>query len=437
MALFKNIFKLEKGKSVPSNTTDSNFQAKPITLDALKTLIPIRNLTEEELTAFAIEQKSELMGAGRILFRLGESIDSVLYLLDGKVTMEAEGGLQYEISSETAKARFPLSTGKYHGATATAATDIEVLRVSKNIMGQKHLPSDMLVKDLTELNLPLKLKTSRLLQTFNDHYRENELILPTLPDIAIKLRKGIQQDIGVAEAAEIIKLDPAIAAKLIHIANSPLYISVTPVTNCLGAVNRLGLVATRNLVVSFCVRQVFKANNKAFLRVIKKLWKQSIHISALSFVLASENKGSVDPEEALLAGLICDIGIIPFLQFAENFPKDYYDSEELELCIPVICGPVGTMILNNWGFPSEMVEVPMLAEDWYYDSGGKLTLADIIILSKLHNYIGMSKIADLPAINSIPACGKLRDSVLTPEFTLNVLDNAKDRVQKALNYFDG
>lgn len=46
------------------------------------------------------------------------------------------------------------------------------------------------------------------------------------------------------------------------------------------------------------------------------LWKNSVYVSSLSFVLADES-GSINPEDALLAGLVCDIGIVPLLHFAE------------------------------------------------------------------------------------------------------------------------
>lgn len=436
MALFKNIFSLEKGKSGRNAVKPCKIQASDITPDSLKKLIPIRNLSEEELTAFAFDKKSEVFGKGTILFATGEEVDSIIYLLEGTVSMETENGMKYEIDSDMAKAHFPLSSGKQHATTATAVTDVDILRVSNKIMREKGSSSTRLVEDLEELSIPEQLKGSHLFQSFCQNYRDNELNLPTLPDIAIKLRKGMQQDIGISDATRIVQLDAVIAAKLIHIANSPLYLASKPVNNCHDAVNRLGLNATRNLVVSFCMRNVFKSDKKPFMKMMKDVWKESIQTSCLSYVLACENKDSVDPEEALLAGLICDIGIIPFLQFAENFPTDYYDSDEIQLAIPVVRGPVGAKVLSKWGFPNDLVEVPITAEDWFHDSGGPLSTADIVRLSKLHSHIGTSSMSEYPAINSIPACGKLKDGMLSPEYSLNVLHEAHDKVQEALQFFD-
>lgn len=429
MALFRKIF--GKGNEIPCS-----LQPEEIAVDRLKQLIPIRNLSEEELTGYALAEKSEVFGATTKLFSLGEPVDFVLYLLEGTVSMEPEGEKPYTVCSEMPKARFPLSSGKLHGSTATAKTDIRVLRVSNKILSETRSLNDSLVQDLAQLEDSEQLQDSRLFQTFCQNYRDDELIIPTLPDVATKFRQASQEDIGIAEAVKIIQLDSAISAKLVRVANSPLYLTVNPVTNCFDAVKRLGISATRNLVLSFFLNQVFQSNNPILVKLFTKHWKQSVQISCLCYVLAAENQPSVNPEEALLAGLICDIGIIPFLQFAENFPKDYYDPKELEIAIPLIRGPVGALILNKWGFPDDFAAIPTLAEDWYHDSGDQLTLADIVILSKLHSHMGTPKMTDLPAINSIPACGKLKDGALSPEYSLSVLHNAKDKIQAALRLFE-
>ncbi len=82
-----------------------------------------------------------------------------------------------------------------------------------------------------------------------------------------------------------------------------------------------------------------------------------------------------------------------------------------------------------------LVEIPLLAEDWFHDSSPELRVSDIVVLSRLHAYIGTPKMAELPAINSIPACGKLKNGQLSPEHSLNVLHVAKDKINQALRLF--
>ena len=79
-----------------------------------------------------------------------------------------------------------------------------------------------------------------------------------------------------------------------------------------------------------------------------------------------------------------------------------------------------------------MTQIPHHAEDWYFESGDELSLVDIVILAKLHSYIGQTKSKELPYINSIPAYSKLKDGKLNPDFTLNVLHKAQQRINAAM-----
>ncbi|MDD5035709.1 MAG: HDOD domain-containing protein, partial [Methylococcaceae bacterium] len=165
-------------------------------------------------------------------------------------------------------------------------------------------------------------------------------------------------------------------------------------------------------------------------------WKNSVHLASLCHVLASENAG-VDPGEALLAGLICDIGKFPILHFAENFPRKYWNPEDLQAALETLHRRVGVYVLARWDFPRELTELPMIAEEWLHNSGPKLTLSDIVILAKLHSYIGTPKSYGLPTINSIPAFGKLEGGGLNPEHTLNVLHAAKEKTAHSMSLLQG
>lgn len=408
---------------------------RAVTVAELRQLIPLRNFSEEELSAFALTQTTETYGPGSILFERGESESCVLYLLTGTVRMALNDQQSYEVIAGTAKARFPLSYGESHRATAIAITDVEVIRVSAQVM-HKNLSAQLKedrVLDPSRWEVPLELKSSRLLQAFCQNFQNEELALPTLPDVALRLRQAIARDgIGVAEAAKIVQADPSIAAKLLHVANSPLYLCAQPAKSCLEAVSRLGLKATCSLVVSFCLSGLFKSKDEFLGRRMRALWQEAIHVSALAYVLAKDNRWP-NPEEALLAGLVCDIGQIPLLAFADGFPKDQYRPQEIEPVCLVVCGPIGYYLLKRWSFPEELANVPLLSTLWHYDSGPTLTVSDIVMLARLHRYLETGRIAEVPAINAIPACGKLRDGTLSPEYSLKVLHEAKAQVQEALS----
>ncbi len=428
MSLISKIFSGEKACSL---------HPEPISVATLKQLIPIRNINEDELTAYTQDNQSEVHAAKTILFKGGEQDSSILYLLEGRVRVDVEGGESYEIEAESAKANFPLSTGRKHSGTAIALSDVRVLRVSNRIMGSTSPTKTTLdfADQINALEIPEEVKSSRLLESFCQYYGQEHPSLPTMPDIATRLRKALANDVPIDKVVDIVQLDPAIATKLIQVANCPLYVATKPVTSCRDAVIRLGLNATRTLVTSITLKQLFTCNKIPIKQKARLAWQQSVNLSCLCFVLASES-ASVNPEDALLAGLICDIGMIPFLQFVDNFPTEFYEPDEIDLIAPYICGPAGHFLLKKWDFSEELILIPQESQNWYYDSSDKLNLTDVVILSKLHSYIGTPSMAKLPPINSIPACSKLPDGTLSPEHSLNVLHLAKDRVKEAFSIFD-
>ncbi|MGR9045310.1 MAG: HDOD domain-containing protein [Gammaproteobacteria bacterium] len=416
-----------KGKKSAST---SGLAPEAITVEILKTLIPIRSLSDEKLQSFATERNSEVFPANKILFTQGETDDSAYYLLKGTVIISDSAGKNYEVDANTPQAKFPLCSGIKHTLTVIAKTDVSILRVSQKIMTPP--PSSFDHPPL--LTIPKKLVHSRLLQSFSQYYQEEDMEVPSLPDIAIKLRKAMQTDIGISDAVKIIQLDPVIAAKLIQVANCPLYLASNPTKTCFEAVKRIGLKATQNLVITLSLKQIFQSNIPIIRKFMDQVWKQSIYISSICYVLAKETQ-KVNPEEALLAGLICDIGLIPFLNYAANLPSNYYTEKEIATAFPFVRGPVGAYILHEWDFPDELIGIPLNCEDWYQHKENDLALTDIVVLAKLHSKIGKPAMAHLPAITSIPAASKLEQVLLSPENSLHILHDAQTKINEARKAF--
>jgi HD-like signal output (HDOD) protein len=399
-------------------------------MDEVKKFFPIRNYDNEKLLAFTSDLKSEVFPKQTTLFHIGKKADSALYLLKGAVTLSDDSGNTYEIGAEDPKAMFPLSSGAIHTTTAISKTDVSVLRVSQNIMSPKYAPKS----ELSTLLIPDELTNNHLISGFLQHYNNEELNIPSLPDVAIKIRNAIQNDAGVADIVKIIQYDPVFSAKLIGLANCPLYRGATPVKSCLEAVTRIGLNATRNLVISLSINRIFKTDSPIIKKYLDEIWKESLSISIISYILATITK-QVNPEEALLAGLISNIGTVPFLSFTANFPQKYCTESDIILALPYIKGPVGYKILRDWGFVEEYLEIPLYADDWYQNNSEKLNLTDIVVLSRLHYKIGQKKTSELPVISSIPAASKLKNFSLSPEFSLNILHEAKQQINEAMKAF--
>ena len=401
---------------------------KKITPEILEQLFPIRNLSEEIRQSFASENQVELIDAGTVLFKINNPADCAIYLISGGIRFTDQNGHSYVIEDGSAQAKFPICSGIKHTTTAVAQTDISILRVSLKIMSTGNRFQHK------ALNIPEHLRDNQLLALFADHYQSHELDIPSLPEVAIKLRQAIQQEVSIAEAVKIIQLDPVISAKLIEVANCPLYLTMIPAKNCLEAVNRIGLNATRNLVIALSLKQVFKSKSPLIKERMEKVWKQSLYLSALCHVLAATSR-QANPEDALLAGLVCDIGMIPFLNFVANLPDDFINEREIKQAMPSVVSTVSATILKEWQFAEEFFDVTLNSHNWYENSSDELSLTDIVVLSRLHALIGKKITAELPPIAAIPAASKLTVMALSPENTLAILHDAKHKIHEALAIF--
>ncbi len=101
-------------------------------------------------------------------------------------------------------------------------------------------------------------------QTFYDDIladlENGTLMLPTLPEVALKVREVVDEpDVTAAQLAEIIITDAALSTRLLKVANSALYRGRIPTETIQNAVSRLGLTLVRNLVTSLVMEQMFQA----------------------------------------------------------------------------------------------------------------------------------------------------------------------------------
>jgi HD-like signal output (HDOD) protein len=283
-----------------------------------------------------------------------------------------------------------------------------------------------------ELKISPSLKDNPFIKQISQNFIQGELKTPSFPDAAFKIRKAIEQDCGIDDLVKIVNMDPVISAKLIQVVNSPLYMLMKPITNCFEAINRLGRKTTRDLVIIFSMNNLIKSDKPDIKRLIQQAWLQSVKVSSISFVLAKQTK-KADPSEALLGGLLHNIGVLPILSFADSLPENSYQISDVELCINEIYGQIGTIVLEQWEFPDNLRQIPLQTADWHADIGDKLTLADIVILARYHSFLDMH--VKLPKIDTLPAYQKLGTQPLTPEMSLQILHDAKQQISDAMKVF--
>ena len=285
-----------------------------------------------------------------------------------------------------------------------------------------------------ELKISEHLQDNSFFNRFYQHFIQGELKIPSFPDVALKVRKAIQQDCEIADIVKIVNMDPVIAARLIQVVNSPLHRPINPISNCLNAINRLGLKTTRNLVIAFSMKNLIKNENPLIKKLIHYNWLQSIKVSSISYTLAQLTK-KADPDEALLAGLLHNIGILPILTFADSLPEGTFQPADIDLCINEIHGQLGSIILEKWEFPDNLKQIPLQTTNLFTSTTEKLNLSDIVLLAKYHNFLASPGNTELPLINTLPAFQKLGNQLLTAEMSLQILHDAKQQIAETMSFF--
>ncbi len=189
---------------------------------------------------------------------------------------------------------------------------------------------------------------------------ENErLPLPTLPEVAIRVRETADdENASITDVAKIIETDAALSARIVQVGNSALYRGINPAETVQAAAMRMGLDTVRTLATSLVMKQLFQATHPVVDHYLRKAWKQSTDVAALSAMIAKTST-SLESGSALLAGLTHTIGLSPILVKAESDPALLKDAAALERLLYEIHPLVGSQILKNWGFSDALIKVPI------------------------------------------------------------------------------
>ncbi len=135
--------------------------------------------------------------------------------------------------------------------------------------------------------------------------------LAAFPFIVAKVLKiAGDEGTGAIELARAARADPYIVAHLLKISNSVFFASTHHRINSVkDAIIRIGFMETRRIVMGMSVMKLFETRNKnlGFDRV--DFWYHSLAVAIIA-EHAARRAGSVDAEEAFLAGLLHDLGII-------------------------------------------------------------------------------------------------------------------------------
>lgn len=216
--------------------------------------------------------------------------------------------------------------------------------------------------------------------------------LPTIPAIAMRVVDlAGQPDCTLPEVAELISRDPALTAKVLKVANSPLYGFRRKADNLRQALNILGLDAAITLALSFSLAGALR-DIKTTGFDLERYWRRSV-ITAIAARSLGTQLRIRNAEELMLAGLLQDIGMLILnTVLEEDYDRIVGDKtdhnaivEAERLAIGVDHAEVGVWQLEQWNLPSYLHQLVAASHELNHTrlSADLSPMADCVALSGL------------------------------------------------------
>ena len=248
----------------------------------------------------------------------------------------------------------------------------------------------------------IKQHADEVLKRLSTAVETDQIKLPTLPEVALKIRSAVEKgDHSAGEIADLLAQDSALSARLLQLANSPLYRTRTEIDSLQMAITRLGVRIVKELVVMLAIKQAFTSTNKELNEQFKRVWQTSIDVASVCRVFA-KSQSELDAEHAVLAGLIHNIGALPIIEMAEREPALIPDTETLKLITEEIQSTLGGKILSFWNFPQSLVDVASLCDNFNRERNSSADYVDLVQAAILHTQHTPEKApenwADIPAV---------------------------------------
>ena len=247
----------------------------------------------------------------------------------------------------------------------------------------------------------------KILQMLEKKISNNSLVLPSMPDVFLQVKKIIDDpDSDIKNIAKVITRDPSLTARILKVANNALHRGQHEITNLQLAISRMGLQLIKTLVTSHAITLMFNQPKGKLKPFFQALQKHSSEVSAHAYAIAGKYT-KLNPDDALLAGLVHNIGYLPMTQCVDSFPEVEEQPSLLVEVMGNVHTKVGEMILNSWHFPQHIIDASIQYVEQFREGTKNIDLTDIVIIAGLNTYRGTDHPCTLPDWSQYPAFKKI------------------------------
>jgi len=230
----------------------------------------------------------------------------------------------------------------------------------------------------------LKQQRFQMLQDIAEEL-SGEISFPTTFDLTIRLRDTLSNpDWTGDQIAELLAVEPLISSRLLGLVNSAAYNATgSEITDIKTAVVRLGINVVRNTALSIAIQQMRQAKSMlVFKDISQQLWDHSIRTASTAYVL-SKHYATYNPDEAMLAGMIHDIGAFYLLYRASQYEELVARPDTVKHLIFRWHEGIGSLLLETLQVPQEIIIATREHDVPRPDKVRLKTLSDIIYVANI------------------------------------------------------
>jgi HD-like signal output (HDOD) protein len=199
--------------------------------------------------------------------------------------------------------------------------------------------------------------------------KKENLVLPTLPEIALKVRQAVDDpDINLNQISDVISQDPALSLGILRVANNAIIGRGIHVETVNQAVTRIGLTQIKSIATAMALEQIFVSDNKMITMYLQRSWSKTINVASvamclLTFYLRTNKHSPLTLDTVTLVSLLHNIGVLPILTEAEKYPDIFANYAFLQQAIVKLSSDIGGQVTNAWGFSQDLTDIVLFWSD--------------------------------------------------------------------------